>query len=174
MTNYAETLRNPHFNNIAAIIREPLRSPEWRQAHPEVPFFALHDTLVATFGVKKLNAEQVTSALSALLVALVEADERLSYTTDDLNWFVAVLDSPDAHVTLNMLQAWWSAPDEYVTPAEVAAATGTSESQWRNKAAAGEIPGTRKAGKQWLLPVSVLRSRGIEIAWPATRGVADE
>lgn len=44
----------------------------------------------------------------------------------------------------------------FVTPAEVAAATGTSESQWRNKAAAGVIPGAVKKGKQWLLPRSIL------------------
>lgn len=44
----------------------------------------------------------------------------------------------------------------FLTPQEVAAATGTSDSQWRNKAAAGEIPGAIKKGKQWLLPRSVL------------------
>lgn len=41
--------------------------------------------------------------------------------------------------------------------------SGMNESTWRNKAANGEIAGAVKKGKQWLLPVSVLRSRGIEV-----------
>lgn len=51
----------------------------------------------------------------------------------------------------------------YVTPLEAAERTGTAESTWRNKAAAGQIPGAIKKGKQWLLPVSVLRSQGVEV-----------
>jgi hypothetical protein len=53
--------------------------------------------------------------------------------------------------------------DNWMTPAEVAEATGTSDSQWRNKAAAGDIPGAVKKGKQWLLPRSVLRAQGVEV-----------
>ena len=45
-----------------------------------------------------------------------------------------------------------------MTPAQIAAATGTAESTWRNKAARGEIPGAHKAGKQWLIPRAVLRA----------------
>ncbi len=43
-------------------------------------------------------------------------------------------------------------PRQYVTPNEAAAFTGTAESSWRNRAAAGEIPGAVKKGKQWLIP----------------------
>ncbi|MCE7937761.1 MAG: DNA-binding protein [Chloroflexi bacterium CFX6] len=46
--------------------------------------------------------------------------------------------------------------DLYLTPAEAAALTGTSESGWRNKAASGSIPGAVKKGKQWLLPRAAL------------------
>ncbi len=56
-----------------------------------------------------------------------------------------------------------NAADNWMTPAEVAEAIGTSESNWRNKAAAGLIPGAVKKGKQWLLPRSVLRARGVEV-----------
>jgi len=43
-------------------------------------------------------------------------------------------------------------PRQYVTPNEAAAFTGTAESGWRNRAAAGDIPGAVKKGKQWLIP----------------------
>lgn len=41
---------------------------------------------------------------------------------------------------------------EWLTPAEAAAITGTSASGWRNRAAAGKLPGAFKKGKQWLIP----------------------
>lgn len=53
--------------------------------------------------------------------------------------------------------------ESWMTPQEVAEATDTSDSQWRNKAAAGNIPGAVKKGKQWLLPRSVLRAQGMEV-----------
>lgn len=53
--------------------------------------------------------------------------------------------------------------ESWMTPKEVAEATGTSDSQWRNKAAAGQIPGAVKKGKQWLLPRSMLRAQGVNV-----------
>jgi hypothetical protein len=55
-----------------------------------------------------------------------------------------------------MMLAYACASERFVTPAQVAAQTNTSESLWRNRAAAGSIPGAIKAGKQWLLPRDVL------------------
>lgn len=43
-----------------------------------------------------------------------------------------------------------------LTPAEAAELTNTHESGWRNRAAAGEIPGAFKKGKQWLIPRSAV------------------
>ena len=51
-----------------------------------------------------------------------------------------------------LMLAWASATPDYLTPNEIADATGTAESGSRNKAAAGEIPGAVKKGKQWLIP----------------------
>jgi Ser/Thr protein kinase RdoA (MazF antagonist) len=51
----------------------------------------------------------------------------------------------------------------WLTPAEIAAATGTAESTWRNKAAAGQVPGAVKKGKQWLIPRAVLRAQGYNV-----------
>lgn len=63
---------------------------------------------------------------------------------------------PVASIALAIVNDW-------LTPAEVAAATDTAESGWRNKAAAGEIPGAVKKGKQWLLLRSVLRAQGVKV-----------
>ena len=50
-----------------------------------------------------------------------------------------------------------------MTPAEVAAETGTEESTWRRKLIAGQIPGAMKKGKQWLLPRLRLRELGVRV-----------
>jgi excisionase family DNA binding protein len=51
----------------------------------------------------------------------------------------------------------------WMTPAEVAAETGTEESTWRRKLIAGQIPGAMKKGKQWLLPRLRLRELGVRV-----------
>jgi hypothetical protein len=47
----------------------------------------------------------------------------------------------------------------YITTAEAAQRSGKSSSYWRNKCAAGEVPGAYKPGsdKYWLMPVSAIR-----------------
>lgn len=160
---YSDILKNPHFNNLAAIVRVPFLSHDWKKQHPQVPFW----TLISNFdrATKSLNKVEIIEAFTSLFFALTTADERLSYSEDDLNWFVGVLDGDpsDALVTLSMFKAWFSAPTALVTPTEIAEQTGTNESTWRNQAADGEIPGAIKKGKQWLIPVSVLRSRGFDV-----------
>jgi len=54
-------------------------------------------------------------------------------------------------------------PFPWLSPAEVAQITGTAESTWRNRAAAGKIPDAVKVGKQWLLPRAVLRAQGVAV-----------
>lgn len=46
--------------------------------------------------------------------------------------------------------------ENYLTPDEIAERTGDAASGWRNKAAAGKIPGAIKKGKQWLIPASAV------------------
>jgi hypothetical protein len=51
--------------------------------------------------------------------------------------------------------------EQWLTPAEAAELSGTSESHWRNRCAAGQVDGAFKKGKQWLIPrASVARQRG--------------
>lgn len=160
---YSDILKNKHFNNLAAIIRIPHLSKSWRDDHNEVTFWRLLEDLndAKTDETFATNRTEFVNRFCALMVELTTADPRLTYTEQDLTWLVESMDSEYALVIASLLLAWASAPDELLTPLEVAAATGTHESNWRNKAAAGEIPGAIKKGKQWLLPRSVLRSRGI-------------
>ena len=165
---FTNILHNEHFNNFAAIIRAAYHSKQW-QARTGVPVWTLvrnFDQATAPDLGKQMDKADVLDAFTALVTALAAADGRLVYSQDDMDWFISVLDSPSPLVPLNMLKAWFSAYDQMLTPAEVAEQTGTAESTWRNKAAAGEFPGAQKKGKQWLLPVSVLRSRGL-ISKPA-------
>lgn len=164
--NFSDILENPHFNNLAAVVRVAFLSKSWRKEYAQVPFWTLVDHFQEVTPLTvQWDKSAVAIAFTDLITAIAGADGRLrmSYSEQDLAWFLSVLDSEHHKVIIKMLQAWYSAPDELLTPQEVADATGTHESGWRNKAAAGEIPGSFKKGKTWLLPRSVLRSRGIDI-----------
>lgn len=57
----------------------------------------------------------------------------------------------------NAFRLTWA---DWLTCAEAAALSGTSESGWRNRCAAGLVPGATKKGKQWLIPrTSVTEAR---------------
>lgn len=156
---FSDIMTNPHFNNLAAIIRWPFRSHGWKRRHAAtVPFWLLIKALDDA-NAQPFDKKRWLLALSELLVAITKADPWLSYTTDDLEWMVEQLDTPYGATVASMFMASFSAPDEMLTPAEIAEATGTAESTWRNKAAGRRIPGATKRGKQWLLPRSVICSQ---------------
>lgn len=161
---YSDVLRNPHFNNLAAIVRVPFLSQTWRSEHPEVPFWKLLDEMdqVKTAQAFASNRQEFVERFCAFLVALTTADPHLAYIEADMQWFAEVMDSEHALTIISLLFAWFSAPDTMLTPAEAAEISGMAESTWRNKAASGEVPGAIKKGKQWLLPQSVVRSRASE------------
>jgi len=160
---YRDVLRNKHFNNLAVSIRVPLLSPGWRKRHPHVPLISLEKQFSAAVFNDVWNRGEVLTAFVNLITAIVEADERLSYSKEDMDWFVNVLENDNAQAILALFCAWYSAPDVFLTPAEVAQKTDTAESTWRNRAAAGKIPGAIKKGKQWLLPKTALRSQGVNV-----------
>jgi len=160
---YSDILKDPHFNNLAAIIRVPFLSDSWRSSHPEVPFRKLLAELdqVKTEQSFASNRQEFVRRFCSFLIELTPADPRLSYTENDLQWFIEVMDSEHAFAVINLLFAWFSAPDTMLTPVEVANISGMAESTWRNRAASGDVPGAIKKGKQWLLPQSVLRAQGV-------------
>lgn len=154
---YTDILNHPSFQNIAATLRVPFRSTYWRQQHPDVPFWTLCNSLTDLPG-GPVHPDWL-SRWTALQVALAEADPSLVLSTEDVTWLLDWLEhepASEATAVIAMLYAYASAPDETLTPAEIAAATGTAESTWRNKAAAGELAGAVKRGKQWLIPERIL------------------
>ncbi len=162
---FSSIFRNPHFSQLAALVSAPYRSLRWRKNHPELPFWTLLEACnkrlnEVSFANKNTRVEFI-SAFTALITSLVEADSRLFYRTEDMEWFADVMSGDRALVTMSMLFAAASSMQNYLTPVQVAEYTDTSESNWRNKAAAGEIVGAVKSGKQWLLPVVSLRAYGI-------------
>jgi hypothetical protein len=104
---------------------------------------------------------EYTQLFIRILKDIKLADDRLRYTKEDIQWVAEAMEQEQALVIMSMLFASAHAEDQYLTPPEIAAMTGKSESNWRNKAAAGEFPGAQKKGKVWLIPLSVLQSRGI-------------
>ena len=158
--SFTDIIRDPHFASLAAIARRSFRSKKWQERHPEIPIKSLWKHLEAVTPVDGTRWDKavVMTAITDILIASAPG----KYTEDDLRWLADVLDSKQHVVIISLWKAYAVAPDEFVTPAEVAEATGTAESGWRNKAAAGAIPGAFKKGKQWLLPRSVLVAQGVE------------
>lgn len=164
MSDLLGIVQNEHFRSIAAILHIPLSSQRWRSEHPQVPFLTLWDALADTVALERpYQAQDTLTALVALQVAVAEADPHLALPEAAMVWLIERLEGSDGKLIVALLTAYASATWEYATPAEVAAATGTDDSWWRQQAIAGTIPGAFKKGKQWLLPTSVLRLRGIAV-----------
>lgn len=165
--DFSSIMRNSHFNQFMMLLSVPFHSRRWRDEHPKVPYWLLLEPLKkAVFGkgdVWPQYKQQAFSAFVNLLVALVEADDRFRYSSEDMDWFVEMLDSEHGQVMLAMLLAAASCKSDYLTPVQVAEATHTAESTWRNRCASGEILGAVKAGKQWLIPTSSIRAYGYDI-----------
>lgn len=162
MTNYTDIINNEHFQSLAHNIRRATWSRQWQRQHGEVPFWTLMDNLdkVTPVGEALWNRTQVVTTFTDLLGSMKVADPTMDYTTEDIEWLIGVIDDPAlAKVTIALWKAYATAPADLVTPAEAAEATNTSESYWRNRAAAGDIPGAYKKGKQWLLPRAAVESK---------------
>lgn len=161
-TAYTDITESRHFWRLTTILRAAL-SDSWRAAHPATFWPAwdrLGDRKHSFHGV--IDAEAILADFRTVLTGIAAADPRLAATDDDLLWLADALRGPDAALTraLLILHTQLTPADDWLTPAEVAALTDTAESGWRNKAAAGDIPGAVKKGKQWLLPRSILKVMG--------------
>lgn len=107
--NYSDILANPHFKTLAAVIRKPFWSKEWRQSHSAVPFWQLLENVNEA---KDLGHADVTTRFCELLTALAIADRTLTYTEEDLTWFVEMMDSSEALAIVSLLLAYASAPEQ--------------------------------------------------------------
>lgn len=162
---YSDILKHRSFQNIAAVLRVAFRDWRWRDEHSDVAFWTLWNDLVDLPG--NVQHPQWLARWTNLQVALAEADPNMVLAEQDVTWLLSWLShepASEASAVVAMLYAYASAPAETMTPAEIAAATGTAESTWRNKAAAGELAGAVKRGKQWLIPVTAVQQAGYKVS----------
>jgi len=149
-----DILTNEHFQSIAAVIR----GARYSDAH--APIEDAYAALVKA--TRPYKPDEWLDKFSDLQLKIGEQFPDMRPTNEDIVGLVRGLDGERPETTMAMLFAYASAPEERMTPAEIAAATGTAESGWRNKAAAGELPGSIKKGKLWLIPkrYAAARSNG--------------
>lgn len=157
---FMDILENRSFRALCIPIRVAFCSSHWRDQHPGVPFWTLEDGLAKITKIYNTQSDAATQrayleALNKLLTAISKADQRLLVQADDVAEYTRLLNEYGS-VVAGMFLGYSAAMHTFVTPAQVASFTGDAESTWRNRAARHEIPGARKAGKQWLLPKDVL------------------
>jgi len=157
MTDFREIMQNENFQRLAAFLRVASR-PDWLTAHPASKFgFCFGNFVRHAQSYHPDLRQNLIGDYAGMTSNAVEADIRLYpyVTTSALEWFVGLIDNEDRQfvgAVLILLLAVSACEDTVLTPAEAAKQTGTSESYWRNHAAAGNIPGAQKKGKQWLIP----------------------
>src|SRR5690242_14294040 len=141
-------LQNKHFLQFAAILSVTM-SPGWRMRHPEMPStqstieYSLsrlgHSTAKDAENIRRDFIDEWTN----LFTQMVKADPGLSYSVEDMDWFVEILDGDDgaARVTFSMLFAVASTSAIWLTLDMVSAITGTPESTLRRHASEGRFAG---------------------------------
>jgi len=164
MFKFHEIFTDEHLNRLAAAVRAA-NTPEWQKLHPDAKgwhAWAVAQKIIHPAWTES-EIEQLLISLHDTLVGFTQADPNLAfYTPDDMQWLTERVQERDAlalHIWL--AKCALSPADEWLTPVQVAEMTHTTESGWRNKCAAGAIPGAIKRGKQWLLPKSILGYMGI-------------
>lgn len=171
MSSYTDILRNPHFAGFASILSVPYRSYQWRNQRPHIPFWLCTQELAKLLNGSGLAQPALRDKFQEKFLKLIgemrQADSRLHYSNEDVQWLIDTLHGEQASVTMSMLFAMASAKPTYATPVQIAQATDTAESTWRNRAAAGDFVGAYKAGKQWLIPITSLRAQGVDVDIPA-------
>jgi len=165
---FMDILENKSFLALCLPIRVAFHAHNWMEQHPTVPVWTLEnrlEKLTKIYGTQDDSETQraYLDALMKMLTKIGEADNRLRVQAEDVTEYIRLLNTYGSVVAF-MFLAYSISPSDFVTPAQVAELTGDAESTWRNRAARHEIPGARKAGKQWLLPKDVLEVRyGVEI-----------
>lgn len=159
---------NEHFLRFVAILSVP-QSPGWRMRHPEVP--SVRSTLDR---LMKLGAGLPSPAIqvqfigefATMLLRIVEADESLHYSGDDMDFIVQSASGDSAPLIFSLLLAYASAPVRWFGAEQLSEFTDKAASTWRNLAADGAIIGAKKIGKTWLFPESGVAAYGVPLPPP--------
>jgi hypothetical protein len=165
--NLTDLVQNPHFRYLAALLRLPLCFSDWRRAH----FSSEIESLLSQAMPRLTSEESIQGTgstpsirpIQELLEAIVKADPRLVYRSEDIVWLAQLFETYP-HVTgiiLGTLFAAAGTMPEMMTTVQLAALRQEPEITWRKRAQAGDIPGAYKAGNRWLLPCSTLQVQGV-------------
>jgi len=113
---YYAFVTNDHFRQLASVIR-PAYSPDWQNHHPksDSQFLLAQARDVATEEAfsRGTSRDLFSTRICQLLVAMVRADDSLSYAAADLDWFITQMseDDPAACAAMSsLLLAYASAP----------------------------------------------------------------
>lgn len=145
---FSDIVRHPSFQRFAALLRLAMRPSSWR--YRRLSHAPLH-SYVRNLRDMPLPHEKTKfmEAFTHLLVALNQADQRLTWTEADMDWLVAQLDADHGPVVMALLLAFGSAPDRAVMLHELAALTGEPESTWRERCQRGDVPGADRNRRFW-------------------------
>jgi len=164
--NFSDILRDENFVEMAAFVRTPFRSAGWRNSRPEFPFHTKWNRVVALCRMDNApwDKSAVVVAWSDLLLGITTSNPHKlrTYSTNNYEWLLSVIDSDQHKVIIGLLLAAISAPVSLWTPAELEEVSGVHAVTWRQRAQAGKIPGAIKKGKTWLLPSDGLWSFGFD------------
>lgn len=168
----SEITSNQHYCTFAALFSTAMQ-PAWRAQHPEVP--SVRGTLDHLLRMSHSLLQGATAIRtqfviewSDLLISIVQADPHLSYSEEDLDWFVSLMDSDTMSETRMVIAMLFAAASgtEWYTLDELSKLSGTPKVTLRKRAEGGKIPGAQLKGKTWLVPSVSLRAQGISIPSP--------
>ena len=155
-------LENHHFVYLAALLRLPLCFADWRKVYLSKELETLLERAMPhlTPGSEHMDSIPPTSIfpIQAVMKAIVRADSRLAYRSEDITWLAHLLERfpQSGPMIIGMLFTMAYTITEMVTSVQLAEIRQEPEITWRRRSQEGAIPGAYKAGNRWLLPASSL------------------
>jgi hypothetical protein len=169
-TSLAEVLRNPHFNQYAAILSTAMNQA-WRSKHPEVPSVRgtldRFSRLVKTAALSDPAKQQFLSEFLGAYIAIVEADMRLLHRQEDMDWLLEIVDGGGIEMVaiFSMLFAVATARRQIYSLEQVAVTNELNAGTLKNRASRGEFVGAFKVAEtnRWFFSEIGLLAQGLKI-----------
>ncbi len=154
-------LQDETFKRLCALIGV-VSSPLWQSKHPSCKAgFHYNNMLVRVEQYHPDLDAEISQNFYDLVSSAIDADETLKvyFRVSDVSWFLKALHGENEHVEntktlLLLLFAMSKAEGKFISPVSASDLTGKAESSLRNMASAGQIPGAKMVGKQWLIPMA--------------------
>ena len=144
-------MSEPGFRLCAALLHEPYHSPPER-----FPAFWKAEKQVT----EAISSGKELSDLVMLLILPLFYDSKAKQ--DHLPWlFQLSKDEGRLRLVVPALLAVAAADPGYRSTTEVAALTGSGDATWRARCIAGEVPGAKLTGANWIIPEWVLIRYGL-------------